>query len=402
MSGPFSALQFLRKIPAPLLSAYFKRFNAVEVAVFGQQFPKSSDLMTFWKTLPDEARRTAESDFGQILEMMDELGVQSIRKSSQEAGCGVELSAAWEGRTLEEKVFISFVDFKNLWDTARAIAYADRVSDRYWQRRKNLPPDLMDDSEEACDVFAQNLGEFLHSSEGRGKQCKVERYRADDGRIFFFALFEDFARSSLEWENNDLQAHRRRQALQYIFQYSPQAGELAIYCPNATSHIHDFQKIFSESILNIEELGDDDKDSRIYDMRSLTSPDFQFKWEPEWCFEDVQLIKLRLTKCFSNQRVVFEAGRRNGSEAVYGLLDSWRKAELLDNYFVTQAEIRVRYQTNANRSRSYSFTVTWPNYCSLKPDTLGKHLQEMLALSGIELKEPENNGTLAQEKVTSS
>lgn len=52
MSGPFSALQFLRKIPAPLLSAYFKRFNAVEVAVFGQQFPKSSDLMTFWKTLP--------------------------------------------------------------------------------------------------------------------------------------------------------------------------------------------------------------------------------------------------------------------------------------------------------------------------------------------------------------
>lgn len=402
MSGPFSALQFLRKIPAPLLLTYFKRFDAVELAVFEQKSPKSSDLMNFWKTLPDEVRRTAESDFCQILEMMDELGVQSIRKSSKEVGCCAELRAAWEGRTLEEKSFIAFIDFKNLWDTARAIAYADRVSDRYWQRRKNLPPNLMDDSEEACDGFAQKLGEFLHSSEGRGKQCKVERYRADDGRIFFFALFEDFARSSLEWENDDLQAHRRRQALQFIFQYSPKAGELAIYCPNATPHVHDFQQIFSSSILNIDELGNDDKDSRIYDMKPLINPEFQFKWKPEWGFEEVQLIKLRLTKRFSNQRVVFEAGRKNGSGAVYELLDSWRKIETLNNYFVTQAEIRVRYQANVNRLRAYSFTVTWPNYCSLKPDRLGKHLQEMLALSGIELKEPENNGTSAQEKVITS
>jgi hypothetical protein len=229
MSGPFSALSFLKKIPSELLCAYFKRFEEIDLNLFSKGVLKSTELITFWKELPDEVRRTAESDFSLILDMMDELGVQSIESTAQQAGCGASLLKAWDGKTLEEKIFIAFLDFKNLWDSASAIAFADNVPGRYWQRRKNLPSNLMDDSEEACEDFAQKLGDFLHSKQGRGKQCKVERYQAEDGRLFLFALFEDFARSSLEWEKDDLQAHRRRQALQYIFQYSPKDGVLSIY-----------------------------------------------------------------------------------------------------------------------------------------------------------------------------
>ena len=69
-------------------------------------------------------------------------------------------------------------------------------------------------------TILQKLGEFLHSKQGRGNNDKVERYQAEDGRLFLFALFEDFARSSLEWEEDDLQAYRRRQALQYHFHVS--------------------------------------------------------------------------------------------------------------------------------------------------------------------------------------
>lgn len=200
MSGPFSALSFLKKIPSELLCAYFKRFEEIDLNLFSKGVLKSTELITFWKELPDEVRRTAESDFSLILDMMDELGVQSIESTAQQAGCGASLLKAWDGKTLEEKIFIAFLDFKNLWDSASAIAFADNVPGRYWQRRKNLPSNLMDDSEEACEDFAQKLGDFLHSKQGRGKQCKVERYQAEDGRLFLFALFEDFARSSLEWE----------------------------------------------------------------------------------------------------------------------------------------------------------------------------------------------------------
>ena len=402
MSGPFSALSFLRKTPSGLLCAYFKRFEEIDLSIFSKSDLKSTELMTFWKELPDEVRRTAESDFSLIVEMMDELGVQSLQSAAQQSGCGAALLKAWDGKTLEEKTFIAFLDFRNLWDNASAIAFADNVPGRYWQRRKNLPADLMDDSEYACNDFAQKLGEFLHSKQGRGKQCKVERYPAEDGRLFLFALFEDFARSSLEWEEDDLQSHRRRQALQYVFQYSPKDGILSIYCPNATSFVEDLQQLFADSILHIDELSENQQDIKIYDLKPLLNPEFRFHWKPEWGIEDAQLIKLRLTRRFSKQRVIFEAGRGNGSEEVYELLDSWGEAENLDDFFVTQAEVRVRYQADAGKVRSCSFSVTWPNYCSLKPDTLGKHLQEMLVMSGIELKEPEDDGEASQEVVASA
>lgn len=392
MGAPFSALSFLKKIPSDLLCAYFKRFNKVNLCIFDEKNQKTAILMDFWKELPDEVKKTAESDFSSILEMMDELGVQSIYSIAEQLGCGDELLKAWDGKTLEEKTFIAFIDFKNLWDGANALAFADRVPGRSWQRRKNLPSDLLNDSEQACEDFAQKIGELLHSEQGRGNQCKVERYQTEDGRLFFFALFEDFARSCLEWENNDLQSRRRRQALQYIFQYSPKEGKLSIYCPNASALVRNFQQIFAETILNIEELGEDVQDNRIYDLKPLLNPEFRFAWKIEWGIEDVQLVKLRLTRRFSNQRVVFEAGRKNGRKEVYELLSSWGDTEGLDNYFVTQAEIRVRYQADVGKVRSYSFSVTWPNHCNLKPDTLGKHLQEMLVMSGIELKEPEDNG----------
>lgn len=177
---------------------------------------------------------------------------------------------------------------------------------------------------------------------------------------------------------------------------------LSIYCPNATSFVEDLQQLFAESILHIDELSEDQQDIRIYDLKPLLTPEFRFHWKPEWAIEDAQLIKLRLTRRFSKQRVIFEAGRGNGSEEVYELLDSWGEAENLDDFFVTQAEVRVRYQADAGKVRSCSFTVTWPNYCSLKPDTLGKHLQEMLVMSGIELKEPEDDGEAPQEAVVSA
>ena len=138
MSGPFSALSFLKKISSELLCAYFKRFEEIDLSLFSKGTLKSAELIAFWKGLPDEVRRTAESDFSLILDMMDELGIQSIQSTAQQAGCDASLLKAWDGKTLEEKTFIAFLDFKDLWDNASAIAFADNVPARYWQRTENL------------------------------------------------------------------------------------------------------------------------------------------------------------------------------------------------------------------------------------------------------------------------
>ena len=91
MGAPFSALSFLKKIPSDLLCAYFKRFNKVNLCIFDEKNQKTAILMDFWKELPDEVKKTAESDFSSILEMMNELGVQSIYSIAEQLGCGDEL-----------------------------------------------------------------------------------------------------------------------------------------------------------------------------------------------------------------------------------------------------------------------------------------------------------------------
>jgi len=100
--------------------------------------------------------------------------------------------------------------------------------------------------------------------------------------------------------------------------------------------------------------------------------------------------KLRLSsQVKKGERITLEADPSQDSDAVYDLLDQIGKAIPLNMYNITQVELSASVIVDPNKpAKQTSFRITYPNSCSLKYDELGLKLRNMLAISGIEPKEP--------------
>lgn len=211
------------------------------------------------------------------------------------------------------------------WRGAVALHHADTVPTSYWRKRKNLPRQPAAVDAASISKFEQNLGDYFHWMQGRGKNCKVDCYRRDD-LDYFFAYPEDCAQASPEWEGKEFKHHP---AFEIIFVYAQQEGTLDIFLSGDRKPVPDLQAIFAATILKAE-LGPDEKDERVYDLNPLRFRQFQFSYQPE-----------------------------SG---------------------IAQVEVR--------KASTRTFDINWPNSCSLKHDGRDLIIRRMLADSGIEPQEP--------------
>ena len=103
--------------------------------------------------------------------------------------------------------------------------------------------------------------------------------------------------------------------------------------------------------------------------------------------------KLRLSsRVKKGDRITLEADSSNNRDAVYVLLDQVGKSVALNMYNLSQVELAAWVATETKqRAKKVSFTITYPNSCSLKYDEIGLKLRAMLAASGIEPKEPDED-----------
>jgi hypothetical protein len=148
--------------------------------------------------------------------------------------------------------------------------------------------------------------------------------------------------------------------------------------------------MFATAILKLDELPPDPKDERIYDLSLLLQKDFDFTYDVGSGIEEIKVKKLRLSsQVKKGERITLEADPSRESDAVYDLLDQIGKAIPLNMYNITQVELSAAVVVDPNKpAKQISFRITYPNSCSLKYDELGLKLRKMLALSGIEPKEP--------------
>jgi hypothetical protein len=73
-------------------------------------------------------------------------------------------------------------------------------------------------------------------------------------------------------------------------------------------------------------------------------------------------------------------------------MDQMGKSVPLNMYNLTQVELAAWVATDTNkRAKRVTFSITYPNSCSLKYDEIGLKLRDMLTVSGIEPKEPEED-----------
>ena len=284
MAAQYSHMQFFRHVPNAQLAAYFESkdidlgINFTEEK--GKKKKKKEEIFQAFTALPADQQANIEAEFQDVNAMACEGGVAALIDEAdfhQDEGF-IESISEIDG--FHAKVMWAFLEKKNYWKGATMFLHADNVSSSYWKKRNDfpsVPPHVEDDDIKA---LAKAISDYFHTTQGRGRNCKVEPYRRNS-KEYFFAYPEDFGQSGVEWISDSLKTRARHPAFEIIFVYSEKEGSLDIYAPKNTKAVPELQKLFAKIILKLDTLQDGSIDKRIYDLEPLADSDFEFKIEPE-------------------------------------------------------------------------------------------------------------------------
>ena len=387
MAGQYSHMQFFRHVPNTQLARYFES-KEIDLGIDftekkEKKKKKEDEIFQAFTALPEDQQANIEAEFQDVNAMACEGGVTALTDEAnfhQDEGFIESLS---EIDGFHAKVMWAFLEKKNYWKGATMFLHADNVSSSYWKKRNDLPsipPHVEDDDIKA---LAKVISDYFHTTQGRGRNCKVEPYRRNS-KEYFFAYPEDFGQSGVEWISDSLKTRARHPAFEIIFVYSEKEGSLDIYAPKNTKAVPELQKLFAKTILKLDTLKDGSIDKRIYNLEPLADSDFEFKIEPETGIVSIEVTQLRLTlKHGSRRRIVLEADTKNSPKAVYDLLKEINPPV----YLITQVRLKVTFEAlTGKRAKTKTFNITYPNSCALNHDGNDLQIRKMLAKSGIEPK----------------
>jgi hypothetical protein len=394
MAGQYSTKSFFRQMPNALLARYFNERGVLgDINLSAMKEGKPDELFKAWLALPDNQRNKMDAEFRDIYEISCEKGFRAIideaewqmQEAPDDLKAFVEKLSALSNHY--ELAMITFLDFNNLWGGATRFYHADTLP--YWRKRKNMSHNKAAVDEASLKQLAALIRYYFHHTEGRGKNCVVEPFRRGE-LDYFFAYPEDYSQQSIEWVDGEFDRRPHTPAFEVIYVYSQKEGSLDLNFRGSKKAVEPLQGMFATAILKLDELPPDPKDERIYDLSLLLQKDFDFTYDVGSGIEEINVKKLRLSsQVKKGERITLEADPSQDSRAVYDLLDQIGKAIPLNMYNLTQVELSVSVIVDPNKpAKQVTFRVTYPNSCSLKYDELGLKLRNMLALSGIEPKEP--------------
>ena len=370
------------------MERYFRTHNALTDIAFQQlKETETGPIFDAWMALDEDERDRMEADFRDIHTLACPGGTTAILDEArwwdkpEDANLAERLSNM---KNHHERALWVFLERPGYWHGGLLFLHADTIATSFWRKRKNLPRAAAHVRDDNIEKLARMIGNYFHLMQGRGKNCKVEPYRRN-GLDYFFAFPEDFAQASIEWQNGTFARLPRHPAFEIIFVYSETEGTLEIYLAGDRGPVPDLQAIFAEAILH-EDLVADETNERVYELDPLLSRDYPFVIPADSTIEAVRVKKLRLSvPTGKNQKVIIESEPGQDGNALYDLLDRVTARLPRPGLHVTQAGIQVVFQHNpARRGHTRSFTISYPNACSLKFDERDLEIRKILSESGLE------------------
>ena len=389
MARHYSTKHFFRLMSNALLARYFhERGLFVGFDFAAMKEGKVDPLFEAWLQLPVAERNSMDTEFREIFEMSCEKGWKAIldeaneqlRDSPDALKAFVVAFAALPNHY--ERAMRTFLDHRAFWRGATLFHHADQLP--YWRKRKNMLHQRAATDEHSLGQLAGLIRNYFHHTEGRGNNCVVEWFRRGE-LDYFFAYPEDYSQQSIEWVNGEFDRRPHNPAFEIVYIYSQHDGTLDLNYRGSKQAVEPLQGMFATAILKLKELPPNPEDTRVYDLTPLLSKDFEFTPDPESGIEAVQVKKMRLSsRVRKGERVTLEA------DAVYETLDRLKLSLPLRVFNLTQVELVASVRLDPLKPpKRVPIRITYPNSCSLKYDEMGLLLRDMLAASGIELKEEE-------------
>jgi len=394
MGRHYSPKDLLRQAPNRLLEGYFHSRGLLrEVQVASLAETEVDPIYEAWFALSPQVQAEVESDFQDIDTMACENGIRAIFEEG--AYHGEDLVPVFEGMAgFHDKAFWTFLERRSIFDVALQFVDSDNLSGRYWKKRKDLPR-----SPAAVDVASiadlqSALSDYFRHREGRGHSCAVNPYKR--GQLdYFFAFPEDFATTSMEWDQDSLHRRAHKPAFQVVFVYNQTEGTLNTYYEGQKRVVGDLQLIFGRTVLK-RSIGEEAKDTSVYDLDVLRCRDFRFVPSPTSGIESVRIRRLRFSSYVGSKvKITLEIDAGDPPDAIYDLMErvfamagsssGASDKVLLSLVRVTQASIEVKFKAEGRRGRNTrTFDIAYPNSCSLKEDERDMVIRQMLVASKLE------------------
>lgn len=389
----YSTKNFFRRAPNQMLAEYFAtRALDVDVDLTGRGESDIEDLHDAWRLLEDQQRQQAETDFRDVQELATELGIANVRHLATARGEDIG-PTLWGMEDDYDRSFFVFLRHSDLFENALRLLGVDRLPGRSWKKLKGLPHRQPALDEQTLDDLRDALIDHFQRTDGRGRHCHVETFSRAE-KHYFFVFAEDHSRAEQDFVNGTYERRAHSPAFEVNFLYDPLAGTLDTYAQGGDSAIRGLQKIFASVVLDHEAAGMP-KDERVYELSPLMDGSFRFIYSPVSRIADIAVRKLRLSLPHSRgHRVTIEApSQPELYERCRRVIAALGESEVAA---VTLAEIQVNYaEDGGRRPRKKTFTLTYPNGCSLGQDERDGQLREMLAASGID---PSGLGRDAQRR----
>jgi hypothetical protein len=398
MSKHYSPRHFFRKVSNELLKQYFVRKDLlIDIDFTALKEGKIEPIYEAWLALPADIRNDMEQDFQEVHDMASEGGSRIILEIANLNGENLASQFA-KLKGFYDHAFWTFLEYPQYWADILIFNHADSMRQSYWNKYKNFPLDIKI-KDECIKILEQRLGEYFHSTQGRGKNCKVDRYKRND-RAYFFAYPEDYAQSDAEWDSEVLKRRSRHPAFEVIFVYSPTDGTLDICMPGGRKILPELQRIFCEVVLGVP-FNTSEKNERIYNLAPLLSRGFPFSYTAESGILDVTIKKFRFDLYGRKERLTIEANALEGKYAIFDLLDKITRAIPLYQMTLNQVKLKVTFihSSKPTKIQTRCFDITSPNTCSLKHTDKDRIIRQVLIDSGIELTSHTNKENSTHEQL---
>jgi hypothetical protein len=394
MTEAYSLKWFLLHAKQEFLHDFFHRQKLLlDVPIAGLEEGEADIVFAAIQALSLEHREASEACFQDIYRMANRSGFEAIiaaSRSRQLKNLADDDLLQRLGRMAShlDRAFWTFLHRPQYWEFACLLADADAISTAAWEKHPRVPRVAPRIDDETLKTFARALGHYFHTMEGRGDRCDVKVCDRGDW-CYVFCLLEQPSRADAEWKPEGLRRRTHKPAQPLTFMYSQAAGELDTYLRAKPRVVWDVTAIFAQHILGVRKLDPPPKGHGVYRLDGFKRRGTTFSYGPESGISAVAVRKLRLTPKFGPKRhIVLEANPTGRHEPVYDTLEKDLSWVSLDDFDVTQVELKVVFdRAGFRKKRTISPTITVPNRCSLGYDDLELIVRKMLIASGIELKE---------------
>jgi hypothetical protein len=383
MAEPYSPKQFFRNVYNVFLMQYFEKNNIdFPLDLYAINEKQVDAIFDAFLTLDDGTRRKIESEFQKIHALATDAGIISLIEEAKEFENHQFIDSLQGISGLHGKAMWAFIDSPEYWQGASMLYQTRIIPSSYWTKINQLPALEQAFTGNDIELLAQAIGEYFFKNEGRGRQCKIDHYKRGKND-YFFAFPEDFAKTAIEWVDNDLQSLPHQMAFEIVFVYCEHTATLDLYARKNAKNIPHLQELFALYILKAKLTNlTPYVESKSYDLEPIFETGFEFDIPDKSDIYTIQILSAEVT-CKNNpsSHVLVSISPDKNKDAVRDrLLKIRSKTE-----YISAVKLKVFFKPNAMRTKpAKAVPISMPDKCNLGCSDDDILISEILAASGIE------------------